>query len=84
VSTIGDVALNETGSELVKLLYLTGPACISCGQCTSVCPVGALTEKSHIHPVQKGLKHKQGKHYHCTFTKFFSQARSTLPTQHLQ
>ncbi len=45
VSTVGDVPLAQT-------------ACISCGQCTAVCPAGALAEKLHIHDVEYGLSHK--------------------------
>jgi len=48
-------------SSLFNLGSIT--ACISCGQCTSVCPVGALIEKPHIHYVQRGLKNKHGKIY---------------------
>ena len=30
--------------------------CINCGQCVSVCPVGALLEKDHISPVEAAIK----------------------------
>jgi len=33
-------------------------SCIMCGQCITVCPVGALSEKSHINKVWKALEDK--------------------------
>lgn len=35
--------------------------CISCGQCTAVCPVGALVEKPHVHAVQRLLANDKGR-----------------------
>jgi NADH dehydrogenase/NADH:ubiquinone oxidoreductase subunit G len=40
-------------------LPLADTACISCGQCTAVCPVGALVEYPHMHDVQKLLQNKR-------------------------
>jgi len=41
---------------------MTVSACISCGQCVSVCPVGALSERTHWRAVMELLasKHKVG------------------------
>ena len=33
-------------------------ACVQCGQCAAVCPVGAISEKSHISEVWKALDDK--------------------------
>lgn len=37
-------------------LDLDGVACVQCGQCAAVCPVGAISEKSHIEAVWKDLE----------------------------
>lgn len=36
-------------------------ACVQCGQCSAVCPVGAITEKSHLEGVWSALE-DSGKH----------------------
>ncbi|MFA7257782.1 MAG: NADH-dependent [FeFe] hydrogenase, group A6, partial [Kiritimatiellales bacterium] len=37
-------------------LDLDGVACVQCGQCAAVCPVGAISEKSHVEAVWKDLE----------------------------
>jgi len=37
-------------------LDLDGVACVQCGQCAAVCPVGAISEKSHVEDVWKALE----------------------------
>jgi iron-only hydrogenase group A len=37
-------------------LDLDGVACVQCGQCAAVCPVGAISEKSHIEEVWKAIE----------------------------
>ncbi len=35
---------------------LDGVACVQCGQCAAVCPVGAITERSHIEEVWEAIE----------------------------
>ncbi|MFP4364053.1 MAG: NADH-dependent [FeFe] hydrogenase, group A6 [Spirochaetia bacterium] len=34
-------------------------ACVQCGQCAAVCPVGAITEVDHINPIWKELENDE-------------------------
>ncbi|MCC5910606.1 MAG: iron hydrogenase small subunit [Clostridiaceae bacterium] len=45
---------NEVSPQYQRQLKDT--ACVECGQCVSVCPTGALTEKSHEEKVWEALK----------------------------
>ncbi|MGE4490172.1 MAG: NADH-dependent [FeFe] hydrogenase, group A6 [Kiritimatiellales bacterium] len=37
-------------------LDLDGVTCVQCGQCAAICPVGAISEKSHVEAVWKALE----------------------------
>jgi len=37
-------------------LDLDGVACVQCGQCAAVCPVGAISERSHVEAVWKDIE----------------------------
>eukprot|EP00123_Amoebidium_parasiticum_P009057 comp19201_c0_seq1/m.21928 comp19201_c0_seq1/g.21928 ORF comp19201_c0_seq1/g.21928 comp19201_c0_seq1/m.21928 type:complete len:681 (-) comp19201_c0_seq1:640-2682(-) len=38
---------------------LEATECINCGQCSVVCPVGAISETDHLHPVMTALKERK-------------------------
>ncbi|GBG78309.1 hypothetical protein CBR_g26339 [Chara braunii] len=48
--------------ETVAPLYglpLGETSCLSCGQCAAVCPVGSITEKSHVRQVEELLQMRE-------------------------
>ena len=57
---VGVIGTNERGYDTHIAspfdMPLSETTCINCGQCISVCPTGALTERSHIDKVWAALK----------------------------
>ncbi len=49
----------ETGIVPAQHRPLADISCVNCGQCTIVCPTGALTEVSHVTKVARALGQKQ-------------------------
>lgn len=50
--------INRGWDTLVEPLFgqkLADVACVNCGQCSTVCPTGAITEKSYVDDVWKAL-----------------------------
>jgi NADH-quinone oxidoreductase subunit G len=59
VQTVGALEFANRGAELIVTtgmkVGLGNSTCVNCGQCIHVCPVAAITEKSHIDEVWKAI-----------------------------
>ncbi len=57
---VGAIDFSYRGSNTVVSTAFnkdfTETECVNCGQCAAVCPVGAITVKKHINPVNKYLE----------------------------
>jgi NADP-reducing hydrogenase subunit HndD len=58
IQTVGTIGVQERGSDSVvapAFMGLGDAVCVNCGQCAAVCPVNAIYERDHIHPVEQAI-----------------------------
>ena len=58
IQTVGTIGVQERGSDSVVAPAFVGlgdAVCVNCGQCAAVCPVNAIYERDHIHPVEQAI-----------------------------
>ena len=58
VQGVATIGVQERGSASVVAPAFVGlgeAVCVNCGQCAAVCPVNAIYERDHVHPVEQAL-----------------------------
>ncbi|MBD3221912.1 2Fe-2S iron-sulfur cluster binding domain-containing protein [bacterium] len=58
VQTVGTIGVQERGSAssvAPAFVGLGDAVCVNCGQCAAVCPVNAIFERDHVHPVEEAI-----------------------------